>query len=96
MEEEDAHSEEEKSKPEAPKGGFKASKWDEVDPELVEQQAMTTSKWDKLETHDDDDDDSDDDDRRSDKGGAKGIVDYDDDLDGVYVLFMQTVQISSF
>lgn len=30
--------------------GFVQSKWDTVDPELVQQQAMTTSSWSKWET----------------------------------------------
>lgn len=43
--------------------GFVPSRWETVDPEQVEAQAMTTSKWDQLENQDgydfdDDDDDS--------------------------------------
>lgn len=43
--------------------GFVPSRWETVDPEQVEAQAMTTSKWDQLEVqdgqyYDDDDDDS--------------------------------------
>lgn len=30
-------------------GGFVLSRWETVDPELVEAQAMTTSKWELLE-----------------------------------------------
>lgn len=30
-------------------GGFVLSRWETVDPELVEAQAMTTSKWEMLE-----------------------------------------------
>ncbi|XP_053211968.1 U2 snRNP-associated SURP motif-containing protein-like [Panonychus citri] len=33
---------------------FKPSKWETVDPDLVESQAMTTSKWESLETNHDD------------------------------------------
>uniref|UniRef100_A0A914WHT5 U2 snRNP-associated SURP motif-containing protein n=1 Tax=Plectus sambesii TaxID=2011161 RepID=A0A914WHT5_9BILA len=76
MDDDDTHSDDDK-KQSAPKGAFKASKWSEVDPELIEQQAMTTSKWDMLETHEDDDQAEDE------KPAAMGIVDYDDDLDGV-------------
>ncbi|KAK3912286.1 U2 snRNP-associated SURP motif-containing protein [Frankliniella fusca] len=36
--------------------GFVPSRWETVDPEQVEAQAMTTSKWDLLEGQDDDDD----------------------------------------
>lgn len=32
-----------------PIGAFVPSKWEEVDPELIEQQAMTTSKWELIE-----------------------------------------------
>lgn len=35
-------------KPAAPLSGFIMSKWETVDPEQVEAQAMTTSKWDLL------------------------------------------------
>lgn len=31
--------------------GFVPSRWETVDPDLVEAQAMTTSKWDTLEHH---------------------------------------------
>lgn len=31
------------------KGGFIPSKWETVDPEQVKDQAITTSKWEKLE-----------------------------------------------
>lgn len=30
-------------------GAFVPSRWEEVDPELIEEQAMTTSKWELLE-----------------------------------------------
>ncbi|XP_054156061.1 LOW QUALITY PROTEIN: U2 snRNP-associated SURP motif-containing protein-like [Oppia nitens] len=39
---------------------FKPSKWETIDPELVEAQAMTTSKWESLEPTNDDDGDDDD------------------------------------
>uniref|UniRef100_A0A0A9XZ60 U2 snRNP-associated SURP motif-containing protein n=5 Tax=Lygus hesperus TaxID=30085 RepID=A0A0A9XZ60_LYGHE len=32
-----------------PVGAFVPSKWEEVDPDLIEQQAMTTSKWELIE-----------------------------------------------
>jgi U2-associated protein SR140 len=35
---------------------FKPSKWETVDPDLVEAQAMTTSKWETLEQAADDED----------------------------------------
>lgn len=34
---------------------FKPSKWETIDPDVVESQAMTTSKWDLLEQTNDDD-----------------------------------------
>lgn len=36
-----------------PVSGFIASKWETVDPEQIEAQAMTTSKWDMLENSQD-------------------------------------------
>lgn len=38
--------------------GFVLSRWETVDPELVEAQAMTTSKWDTLEHQNNSQDDS--------------------------------------
>lgn len=44
----------------APLPKFKPSKWETVDPDLVESQAMTTSKWEMLEQTNDDSVDDDD------------------------------------
>lgn len=41
-----------------PLSGFILSKWETVDPEQVEAQAMTTSKWDLLENSTDNQDSS--------------------------------------
>lgn len=38
---------------------FKPSKWETVDPDLVEAQAMTTSKWETLEQSNEDNEDID-------------------------------------
>ncbi|VEN40070.1 unnamed protein product [Callosobruchus maculatus] len=43
----------EDGQPKAPLSGFIASKWEAVDPDQVEAQAMTTSKWDMLENSQD-------------------------------------------
>ncbi len=64
-----------------PKGAFVPSKWSQIDPELVEQQAMTSSRWDTLEQRRPDDD-------------VRGGAPIDDDLDGVYVnLYLVTVNL---
>ncbi|CAH1965100.1 unnamed protein product [Acanthoscelides obtectus] len=43
----------EDSQPKPPLSGFITSKWETVDPDQVEAQAMTTSKWDMLENSQD-------------------------------------------
>lgn len=43
--------EEDKKSNDKGSGGFVLSRWETVDPELVEAQAMTTSKWELLEQH---------------------------------------------
>lgn len=50
---------------------FKPSKWEEVDPRMVEAQAMSTSKWDQLES------------KRSALSGLTAYGEDDDDIDGV-------------
>jgi len=48
-EQEEKESEDQESTSGGKSHGFVISKWDQVDPELVQQQAMTTSKWEMLE-----------------------------------------------
>ncbi|KAK9889205.1 hypothetical protein WA026_004485 [Henosepilachna vigintioctopunctata] len=54
----DTTAEEESKKTEATLPGFIVSKWETVDPEQIEAQAMTTSKWDLLENSGDGSQDS--------------------------------------
>lgn len=48
----DKHGSQDSKDREAP-SGFIPSKWETIDPDQVEAQAMTTSKWDQLESTED-------------------------------------------
>jgi hypothetical protein len=54
---------------------FVASKWETIDPEKLEKQAITTSKWDFY-------DDSNSSDRQEKSDQHKDESDFDDDIDG--------------